>query len=353
MNKRAFTLVEMVVAVALIAMMIAFSSVIFKFGIGAQRAGNAQAEIMLKLRTITQQLNADFKGLRKDAPMMIWFEYDPNSGKRFDQMLFFADGDFHATQYQISSNVARIYYGQADMNDVNDSISYDNAGIFSRNQHVLAYDYIPYWPVIDTLPNFTLSFTPYDNINYEHDSISLAQWKMITHDPNYNDVLVNTCFGFRPKIDLKGRQKSGLHMLLSQNITNFAVRWGYAYLDTTVVPSKYRYLWYPRYDQPGITGLEVPGFDFTNMQNAYPALADPMFGVYFNYPITGNPVTWIDWFTPDEAVGLYIPPPDPDPAAYTQDFFPAALKFTFTIEDPRGVIDPQTFTHIVYLDGGA
>ena len=59
MKKRAFTLVELMVAVGLMGMMIAFTSVIFRFGIDAHRISSAKAEIMQKVRVITEQLNSD------------------------------------------------------------------------------------------------------------------------------------------------------------------------------------------------------------------------------------------------------------------------------------------------------
>ena len=92
-TKRAFTLIELVVAIAILAMMISFSSVIFKAGIGTYRTSVANTEIMQKLRAITDQLNADFKGLRKDAPMAIEFVRDSND-VRYDKIAFFSNGDF-------------------------------------------------------------------------------------------------------------------------------------------------------------------------------------------------------------------------------------------------------------------
>ena len=97
--KKAFTLIELVVAVAILAMVLSFAGVIFKVSIGAYRTATANTEIMQKLRAITDQLNADFKGIRKDAPLLIWFRQDPDEpNQRYDQSMFFADGDFQSTQ---------------------------------------------------------------------------------------------------------------------------------------------------------------------------------------------------------------------------------------------------------------
>jgi len=76
--KKAFTLIELVTAVGILAMIISFASVVFKVSIGAHRAAVANAEIMQKLRAITDQLNTDFKGIQKDAPLLVRFEQDSN-----------------------------------------------------------------------------------------------------------------------------------------------------------------------------------------------------------------------------------------------------------------------------------
>ena len=76
---------ELVVAVALLALVLAFSGIIFKVSIESYRTAAANTEIMQKLRVITDQLNADFRGLQKDAPLMVWFQQDPTDpNQRYD-----------------------------------------------------------------------------------------------------------------------------------------------------------------------------------------------------------------------------------------------------------------------------
>ncbi|MBA7661929.1 hypothetical protein ES703_69949 [subsurface metagenome] len=50
--KRAFTLIELVVAVAILAMVLGFASVIFRVSIEAYRTAGANTEIMQKLRAV-------------------------------------------------------------------------------------------------------------------------------------------------------------------------------------------------------------------------------------------------------------------------------------------------------------
>jgi prepilin-type N-terminal cleavage/methylation domain-containing protein len=120
-NKRAFTLIEMVVAIAILAMVILFAGNIFKSGIGSYRTASAQAEIMRKLRAITEQLNSDFQGLQKDGYLILYSEIlsgrqeylgaEPNAF-RADRICFFCTGDFQSwVDPDVKSNIARIYLG--------------------------------------------------------------------------------------------------------------------------------------------------------------------------------------------------------------------------------------------------
>ncbi len=124
-----FTLVELVVAIGLLVMVVFFAGAIFKSAIGSYRTASAQAEIMQKLRALTGQLDSDFRGLRKDAPMFVWFQLDPcDANYRLDQIMFFADGDFQSTKVYphstdagkiivrpLVSDLARIQYSQAKL----------------------------------------------------------------------------------------------------------------------------------------------------------------------------------------------------------------------------------------------
>jgi len=124
-TNKAFTLIELVVAVALLAMVLSFTSVIFRVSIEAYRTAGANTEIMQKLRAVTDQLNADFKGQIWNAPGRIRFGFGNSdiNGEivqvRSDSIVFFANGDFQSTrQYDgktVMGNVASIFYGQANI----------------------------------------------------------------------------------------------------------------------------------------------------------------------------------------------------------------------------------------------
>jgi len=131
-TKKAFTLVETLVAVGALAMVVAFASVIFKVGIDSYRTAGANAEIMLKLRAITDQLNRDFEELRKDGYLILHSEvinrkeYESSvSGQSFraDRVLCFTAGDFQSWfRPDVRSNIARIYLGHdwRSLDDVED-----------------------------------------------------------------------------------------------------------------------------------------------------------------------------------------------------------------------------------------
>ncbi|GAG60921.1 unnamed protein product [marine sediment metagenome] len=134
--KKGFTLIELVVAVAILAMVIFFASTIFKVSIGAHRTAGANTEIMQKLRAITDQLNADFKGLRKDGYLLLhseklagrreFYDSDPNIF-RADRLYYFSTGDFQSWfDPDVRSNIARVYFGHDSDSLGNNNIPVSN-----------------------------------------------------------------------------------------------------------------------------------------------------------------------------------------------------------------------------------
>lgn len=360
-TKKAFTIIELVVAVALLAMVISFTSIIFKVSIESHRQAAANAEIMQKLRAITDQFNRDFQGLRKDAPLMMWFDQEA-ADQRYDQIMFFADGDFQSirlysagvpsdTGQPLRGNVARIYYGQANVRDKNGNLFFPwgqymeekinrveniRRRILARRRHILTADTGVYgWFDDDFVNEFGATDGDYKRNNYfEHDPCSLAGWRVITEDPNKNDVIIATCFDdvSRPEIDTG--DSDTLHMLMSEGVASFAIQWGYGYdCDGDTYEE---YLWWPSYDPNG--DLSSADSDF-----GIAAMDANSFGVYFNMPkgVTAAIADWYDSGGAETQSGKTFP---------ANVFFPAALKFTFRLYDSRGIIEGgREFTHIIYL----
>jgi len=303
---------------------------------------------MQKLRAITNQLNRDFAGLRPDAPLMMWFEQDTSltDPNRYDQIMFFADGDFQSTQLYsgapVIGNVARIYYGQASVNStspVNFVYPWNQPEAkkrtLARRTHILTADSdLQPFPRVSgsTITNFTSA----DNNSFEHDTNSLSQWKVITNNSANNDVIIATCFNNagRPQIDFVSQPPVGLHMLMTEGVGSFAVQWGYS---CTASGGNTEYRWWPSIDPDDDPGTDDS--DFGNLMG----MGKLRFGIYFNMP---GGVGVADWSGPEEAKTEGKDPNDlPSLKSY-----PPALKFTFRIYDSKGIIKGgRTFTHIVYL----
>ena len=353
--KKAFTLIELLVAMAVLALMIAFASMVFSVSIDTYRASTATTEIMQKLRAVTDQLDTDFKGLRRDAPLLIEFNLDdPN---RYDKIMFFAEGDFSSIQVYnmtaghghpdpvngdtvIRGNVARVFYGQASVNGYNPGASdepkdpkgpKERKRILARRQHILTDD-----QNVEAWPNTNVSDLgdKYDTDNqtkedrYEHDRLSLARWKII-EDLLYDagNSVRQICFETpRPQINTSNSRT--FHKLLCEGVGSFAIQW--SYWDD----NDKRFYWFPSTDPDGPYGGAVSHFSLMTKNR---------FGVYFNIP-GNNPIT--DW-SPISAGNVQYR----SGQSFAANFFPAALKFTFTLYDSKGVIkDGMVFSHIVYLE---
>ena len=339
-----FTLIEMVVAITLLAVIILFAGTVFKASINSYRIAMAQAEIMQKLRVITQQLDGDFRGLRKDAPMFIRFETSADNS-RFDQIMFFADGDFQSTgQNTIVGNLARIYYGHSR----NPSGSQAKDRLFARCQHILTADTtLEQWP---DLTNFAGTFGQNDlrplnppmlkNDTYEYDWLSLSQWQVIANNPANVNQIINVCFGNNADSNnnlpyINTADANTIHNLMTQGIGSFCVQWGY------YCSSHGAYFWWPSLDPNGSGNIVTSDFGSNGMNNN-------IFGLYLNSvaPVPAN----LYWVPNSGVIGYYYPYPSNPVNPAAKPAYPQALKFAFTIFDSRGVFkDGQTFTHIVYL----
>ncbi|UCC22776.1 MAG: type II secretion system protein [Planctomycetota bacterium] len=340
--KKGFTLIELVVAVALLSMVLSFAGVIFNVSIESHRTAKANAEIMRNLRAITDQLNTDFAGIQTDAPLLIWFErQEPNDPNRYDQIMFFANGDFQSIQLYndrepdwedgyrtISGNVARIHYGQAQIGTAGNSEDPEDMDeqdrMLARRQHILTADEgAENWPA-ESMSNFDFDRNEW----YEHDSLSLAEWKTV--EANEYDTIVEVCFDERPWIDMDDPQIT-FHKLMCEGVGSFAIQW--AYWDD----SEERFLWFPSEDPAG-DGSKSPHFRWMGDK----------FGVLFNVPGTSFIFRWE--FIEDGDVKY-------DTAeTFESSFYPKALKFTFRLYDSKGIINEdgergREFTHIVYLGG--
>ena len=302
--KKAFTIVELLVAIGLMAVLLSISGIIFKTAVDAHRKAQATAEITQKLRAITDQLNTDFMSVRKDCPMAIWFEFNQIDNKRYDQILFFANSTYQSSGINgqvIHGNSARVYYGQANIIDYDPAdpsnravlpdLGYTQSNIFARRQHVYSADI-----TLDNFPDTAVftgtaipgSFIPENNDNYEYERITSNYWRdNIAADLAFNDQAIMTCFDNttgRPAIDLAASET--LHLLMCQGVDSFSVQWGY--FGTHPVTGDPQLRWWPSEDPDGDGDPIDSDFD--------PALMDiDPFGIYFNFSAG---VSVPDWFGP-------------------------------------------------------
>jgi type II secretory pathway pseudopilin PulG len=393
-KQNAFTIVELLVAMGLLVMMLTLSGLVFNTTVKTHRAAGATVDITRSLGAITSQLSADFRGLRTDAPLTIWFEQrwpvdkngntaeDLNEYLRYDQIQFFADGDFQSTKLYDSNgdavpddliygNTARIYYGHAWTVDPSspasskayqgyrpfiqpaDSEDLDPACILARrvNIETAKWYYVEdntqhLFPLVDTTnpAKPLLVLPPALNNKYEFDLFfTVTQWKQLLTDPDNGDTYLSSCFNnnYTPNTSVSGRPvinlnfSPRLHTLLSQGVLQMAVQWAYtpADLNGAVVGFTQGIRWWPSPDPNGDGNLSDSDFGSAAMNRT-------QFGVHFN--LSGG-TTLTDWLAVQNCGTSGIP--------FKNTFYPKALKFTFTLRDSNGLFtDGKTFTHIVYLD---
>jgi prepilin-type N-terminal cleavage/methylation domain-containing protein len=384
--KKAFTLIELVVAVALLAIIFLFAGVIFKVCINSYRTAVANAEIMQKLRAITDQLNADFKGLRKDGEIfVIWkvnkldaaaAQYDDyrdcdNDGyERFDRIMFFADGDFQSYSTDpkvIRGNTARICYmlakdGSGERAEDYNDLSQTEQGrkhreekrrgrILARTQHILTAD-----TGIDNFPNFS-KFTDNDpcwsawNNVCEYDKTTLDGWKNVS---DVNDVLsviidVNVGDNVRVYQEIRGTKvdpadSNTIRNLLCEGVGEFKIQgWSFD-------PRQGRWRWVPEVYPDGDRDLTYSDVIFSNPRGVP--------GVLYPYPLpygSYGAVSLSGVFYCDNSPAGLEKFKELQSRLNEERFgeipgLGRALKFTFTLYDSKGVFkEGRTFTHIVYI----
>jgi prepilin-type N-terminal cleavage/methylation domain-containing protein len=373
MKRKAFTLIELMAAVGMLALIVAFMSIIFRVSIDAHRVSVANAEIMQKARAITEQLNQDFQGLRKDAPLLIWFKQDDPTGltgypgditpqndpNRYDQIMFFATGDFSTQQMyedvagsepllfdsdlssantprNLRSNLARIHYTHATNvdEDAIDTIDTVDRNL-SRRTHILFTDTndpdgwdLEDWPDFKDFDRETEDY-------YEHDTLLMTDWKYATENDYQDEVLPNMIVEYHPIIERANPDT--LHLLFGERIGSFAVQLGYWGKDNN--NDKYELRWFPSDNPNGDNDNTDSHFDIDDIENE--------FGLYFNIPDI-NDITDGHWYSVDLIRDQWD---DGDERFIGFRNYPAAIKFTFNIYDRKQVIEGgKTFTRIVDLD---
>jgi len=369
MMRKAFTLMELVVALAILAVVLSFAGVIFRVSIDSHRMALANAEIMQKLRVITDQLDADFRSLRKDAEIFVVWSAVPKANyvppassgatskpgtnfvgalgyERFDRIMFFTTGDFQAYGRSERGNVARICYSMArgpSAKPPEPNLPWAQKPakrMLARTQHIL----IPPGSgekLLDT-NDFTTEQWLKWNSQDEIDRISLEGWKRMPEkqkinmltvigDITFEDAKTKQVLSTAAKeargVLIDPAQPESIHSLFCQGIGQFMIQGWNDQLDR----------WIPEVDPNEDGDLADSDFLLTSDKKEIDPENDP--GLW--YPRGGTnlrdpnfPVDQIDQDHFNQVPGLG-----------------RALRFTFTLYDSRNLIkNGRTFTHIVYLD---
>lgn len=361
--RKAFTLIEMVVALGILALMLSFAGVIFRVSIDSHRLALANAEIMQKFRVITEQLDSDLHGLRKDGEILIFWRAvrkpgftganpnHPSAFKRFDRIMFFASGDFQTYRTYdpnhrvVRGNLARICYTLANSPSANPAqanrpqTQSPERRTLARTQHIL----LPPPATMD--PNDPLGMSTFAdgdwrdwNSHQEYDAVSLRGWELIPPALKvdalsviadaeiawqYQGVVYSSAKkGTTGGVTLDRTGPASLHALLCEGVGQFKVQGWY--------DAEQR--WIPQVNPNGDTRLDDSDFILQG-------------GDLHPRDIPGL------WYPHGVELGTGQSGP------FSEDDFNMipglgrALKFTFTLYDSRGLIkNGRMFTHIVYLD---
>jgi len=361
--KKAFTIIELLVAMALLAMLIAISGIVFSTAVRAYRTAGATTEIAAKLQVITQQLNADFRGLRKEGEfLLVWapspeLKIDgtildenndtiPDRYFSFDRLLFFTEGDFQSYHLQpppsgtirVSSNLARVCYSFG--RDAKNVRAWNEPNpvkrMLCRTQHLFSGDM-----GLPTFPDLSVAWdaTGFEQKNFacEYQTMTMEDWFNLMpiggSPPIKEDMLTSmldvtfspsTVAPNCPQIDLTTSQKtaSTVHQLFMQGVGQFRVQIWRSDLNR----------WFPEIDPDGNGSYNDSDYYVAGGK----IYTDTVGGVWN----TGNDASH---FT------IYYPAASGRPSLTIP--FASAVKFTFTLYDSNGVFkDGKTFTHIVYLN---
>ena len=340
-----FTLVELLVAIGILAVVTSFAGLIFNVSMDAHRTATANAEIMQKFRAIVNQLNTDFRGLSKHSEIfVVWVarplpseadyqDNDLDGYERFDRIMFFTNGDFQSYKVDpmVRGNMARVCYLIARKNNDRAEQQDRNKRALARTQHILTSD-----PTLaDFLDPNSFSATQWFEWNnrYEYEKMSPETWKRIPWENKQDmlSVITDTTVG-TSTVDEQIRgamvdpaDANSIHMLLCEGVGEFKIQ-GWYDADQQ---------WLPEVDPDGDGDLADTHF--------YGPTDSNVPGVLYPFPPYGG-----------VKINNFPRYPSEEINEEHFDSIPGlgrALKFTFTLFDSKGIIkNGRTFTHIVYLD---
>ncbi len=399
--KKAFTIIELLLAVSLMAILLIVSGAVFRMAVTSYRTAAATGEVSRKLRAVTDQINRDFKGLRKDAQIFVaWVPANPydstgdgifDSYQRFDRITFFANGDFYSYNDQpaIRGNVARITYMLANSDLVRPGTNMlqrqqlqaqaQNAAdrVLARSQHIYTaesalVDLDPTDPAqcrirwidpgnIRGLPlllgqdDWTGAFTQANDNFYEYDNLTLGEWLTLPWvDLRHMLTVISDIRLILPPVppggvvvNARAKPPVNVHQLLAEGVGSFTIQGWYEPLDPAQGPAR----WFPQVDPDRDGDLSDTDFHLAAAVPPQIETALPLRLIY-PWPWDLDPVAYASVVDLGQTTINNYPRHMIDRPNFNHiPGLGRALKFTFTLYDSRGVFkDGKTFTHIVYLD---
>jgi type II secretory pathway pseudopilin PulG len=174
-SKKAFTIVELLVAVGLLVAMMAASVAVFRTAIDAQQKASSTGDYMNAIAAVTNQIREDFSSIDVDAPFAIWFNADGS-----DRAFFFASGRFE----QLSGG------------NLDTDVQVDNYGAihYAVDSNMLLRDFLP----ADRYQQFIV---PSANANDEREDLRNLLGNVIDYDEDdhltYSRLLSNRVESFK------------------------------------------------------------------------------------------------------------------------------------------------------------
>ena len=335
MAKKAFTTIELIVAVSLLAVVMAICGAIFNISTKAQRQATAVTEITRNFRAITDQINRDFSGLVKDGYLVLRSEevqaylnqadLDNSTNAitvRRDNIIFFATGDFQSIKppdYN-KSNISLIYYGPED------AILAESASANNNPVDKICPEWIFVRAPMMLLPQAAPPTLPAD----DYFDASMAAYK--SNIVFFKDILSADLDGYTyPKfLAVDSSDENTLWKYFVDGVGSVKIEWTYGTTDAIATDSL---AWI------GLGSLvnDSSNIDPNNFDSSTPGsqgFADD------SHSAIGETVT------PTPIGEFYTAEWGPNDTIY----WPKAIKFTITLYDSRGVVpDGKVFTHIVYI----
>jgi len=337
--KRGFTLIELVVAVGILAMMLALGGVVFNVSIDTYRTTKANSEIIQTVRAVTDQLAADFRNLQKDGYLFLrtkFYTFTPNDREKppeyfqKSQAYFFSIGDFQSWFSNHASNIARIYFGH-------DTQSWFSTDMAAVSKWRIVHDIKLLDPNQLAPPIADCAIISYSEC--KNDLTRLEDW------PN---LLANSV-----AVDARPGYALNLQSLMAQNIGSVNIQWtdGTLYID----PNGYStLLWF---------GADLWGAALSRMAGASGIVQGIV--EYAAIESISEPVVHtLPAGTMREQIYQILWSPNTIYEHQTVKW-PKALKFTLRVCDSRGIAktfieypalrtgiirEGRTFSHIIYLE---